>query len=695
MKSYKLISLLVLALAFFSACESERDYPDNPLDKRNQVRFQATIGTVETRATGTEWETGDAIGVYALNGGTTLPDGLYDGKENIKFTTPGNGVFTAASTVISFPESGMLNFVAYYPYNETIEGLAYPIDISDQSLPSAIDLLYSDNAKGATISEPTVALQFKHKLSLLSLTITAGDGVGSLQGLSAKIDNMKTEGSLNLADGTVTPGSTSQSFTLQSSIADKTATAVAILLPGQGLQEATVTFSLGGQEYKWTPEQMDLESGKKYSYTIQLSTSGLTLLQPGATIEDWEDADTGSGIVVLTPEEDGSEEEYWTVSELRSKFTGSATTIADDVRVKAVVISNLAGGNSTSLKNLVVQDETGGISLRFTANNETLDFGDEVEISVKDQQLSEYNGLLQLNNIPNEKVVKIGAKSVAAAEITAAQLLSGDYESRYVAVKDVQVVAADLSKTLATESSHGSVGMESKNGETFVLFTSKYAAFKNDAVPQGSGTLKGIASVNNSTYQILPTVADDYAGMTGERFGDPGGGETPTGSGLFAGSDFEDWNVFVGALNSYGLKDYATQVEGGRNGSKALQIKGTPSGNDYVFTATVPQGFSAEGKTKIVFYIKGTSGKSLSLNVYNESAKYTAYNLGDYTEEKVVTSSANNQYAGTINTGGEWLKVTLDISGLTINSTAGEDLFALKVGKEVAYDLLVDDITIE
>ena len=48
-----------------------------------------------------------------------------------------------------------------------------------------------------------------------------------------------------------------------------------------------------------------------------------------------------------------------------------------------------------------------------------------------------------------------------------------------------------------------------------------------------------------------------------------------------------------------------------------------------------------------------------------------------------------------IDTKGEWVKVTLDVSELTLNSAVGNNLFALKVGNSAAYDLLVDDITFE
>ncbi|RNC65406.1 fimbrillin family protein [Proteiniphilum sp. X52] len=785
MKSIKFIFFLLFGLLLLNACDTDRDCPENPLEKGNQVKFQAIIGAASsTRASGTEWNTGDAIGVYALNGGTTLPSGVYDGKENIKYTTPGTGSFTAATVGISFPETGTLDFIAYYPYQETINGYMYNIDVANQSNSAAIDLLYSNDAKGATKGNSSVSLTFKHMLSMLVLNIGAGDGVASLEGLTASIRDLKTDGTFNLANGTLATGSTSATITPAGVVSGTNGTLAAILVPGQNLNSSRIIFSLAGQTYEWTPGDMALESGKRYTYSLQLSASGVVMLQPEATIIDWEEADTGTGSIILTPEE--TQNDYWTIAELRSKYTGSNVTITDDAKIKAVVVQNLAGGNSTSKKNIVVQDETAGVAIRLVADNADLDFGDEVEISLKDQQLSAYNGLLQVNNLPNANVTKVGEKPVVAKEITAAELLSGNYESQYVAVSNVQVVEADLSKTFATTNAHGSINMEAESGEAFVMFTARFAAFQAETVPQGSGTLKGIASVNNTTYQVLPTVAADYAGMTGTRFGvtntltvspetiqfEATSGDTKdititasgawtattegtgftvsslggtgnatvtvtanaaagvsgkviftldgtaltkevavsqktaggtTGNILFPGSDFENWDAFLGSLGSFGLSTdgYASHTtNGGRDDSGALLLKGTPSKNDYTFTAVVPEGFSAVGKTKIVFYIKGTSAKSLSLNVYvgtgtTMGTDYKCYNLANYSAEGTLSATNSNNYSGIINTGGNWMKVTLDISGLTLNSTAGQNLFGLKVGNNAAYDLLVDDITLE
>ncbi len=206
-------------------------------------------------------------------------------------------------------------------------------------------------------------------------------------------------------------------------------------------------------------------------------------------------------------------------------------------------------------------------------------------------------------------------------------------------------------------------------------------------VDQVNGQISDWEVVDGDDIIVNP---DDNGGTEPEPEPQPTTGEL-----LFPGADFEDFAAFTGVLNSFGLKNYATEAAGaGRNGSTALHIKGTPAKNDYLFTAMNNAGKDFSGKTKISFYIKGTAaGKSISCNVYTDGGQYKAFNVGDVNNADVnVSVAANNQYAGTI-TADDWVKVTLDITGLTL-PTSG-DLFAFKVGKEVAWDLYVDDITIE
>lgn len=203
-----------------------------------------------------------------------------------------------------------------------------------------------------------------------------------------------------------------------------------------------------------------------------------------------------------------------------------------------------------------------------------------------------------------------------------------------------------------------------------------------------------------TTYQIddIKIIDNDDANCD---FGN-GGGDDPTppsedATPLFVGHDFEDWDSFIGGLNSFGIKSYANQSAGtGIDGSSSLHILGTPAGNDYVFTTLAPEGLPST-YSKVSFYMKGNSEKSVSLNLYIDDSNYYKFNLGTITSSAVIQDSGNNQYAGTINTNGEWVLIELDlsnISDLNVSNTSG-NLFALKVGKDAAYDLHFDNFVIE
>lgn len=183
--------------------------------------------------------------------------------------------------------------------------------------------------------------------------------------------------------------------------------------------------------------------------------------------------------------------------------------------------------------------------------------------------------------------------------------------------------------------------------------------------------------------------------------GGGGGGGTvdppsPNAVPLFAGHNFEDWATFIGGLNEFPIKPYATQgVGAGFEGSNSLNIQGTPTQNDYVFTSKAIAGMPTPYH-RITFYMKGTSAKSVSLNVYKPDGSYYSFNLGTLSGDTSVAVAASNQYTGTIDTGGQWALIELDLTGITdINTTGSGNIFALKVGKEVAYNLDFDNFTIE
>lgn len=220
----------------------------------------------------------------------------------------------------------------------------------------------------------------------------------------------------------------------------------------------------------------------------------------------------------------GHFDKYSNISDIRALYKGADVKITDDIWIKGTVVSDYRhsdnGGlnNNTSQKGIVLQDDSAGIQLYCSENNKSFAFGDVVEVSLKGQTISTYSGLMQVNGIPLANITKLGTATPSPKEITAAELLTNRYESQYVAVKDVQVVVADLGKTFSTAASHTSINMESRDGDKFILFTSKYASFKDEKVPQGSGTLKGVACVFNTSAQIILAQKSDASGLTGKRF---------------------------------------------------------------------------------------------------------------------------------------------------------------------------------
>lgn len=213
------------------------------------------------------------------------------------------------------------------------------------------------------------------------------------------------------------------------------------------------------------------------------------------------------------------------IQEVRALYKGSDYKITEDIYFEGVVLSDFRrkedGGlhNYTSAKTMVVSDGEAGLMIRLTEDNKDLVRGQKVRVFLKDQVLSVYNGgPLQVSDLPRDHIVADGKENPVAREITVQELLSGKYESTYVAVKEVQVKDDYIGHSFGNADNHTSIPFEGKSGGEFDLFTSKLASFINETVPAGSGTLKGIAGVFGSRCQIYVSEKGDYAGLTGERY---------------------------------------------------------------------------------------------------------------------------------------------------------------------------------
>ncbi|MBR2437137.1 MAG: BACON domain-containing protein [Alistipes sp.] len=247
------------------------------------------------------------------------------------------------------------------------------------------------------------------------------------------------------------------------------------------------------------------------------------------------------------PEPEPTPGDTMTIADVLAK--GEGATIGGVI--EGVVISNMELNNLTSKKGMYVQDETGALQFYLAANHEFA-FGTKVKIDLTTATLGSYNGAVQVSGVALDKITVVSTgNAVEAKSVSMADFLANKYEGQYIALEGVQVAASDLSNTWVMGGAHTSIAMEDANGNSFVVFSSKYASYGAETVAQGAGTIKGISSISKGAIQIIFAQASDYAGLNGERFGDDSGeepGDDPVSPEGWAGRD--DFNT-ISSNSSY------------------------------------------------------------------------------------------------------------------------------------------------
>ncbi len=194
-----------------------------------------------------------------------------------------------------------------------------------------------------------------------------------------------------------------------------------------------------------------------------------------------------------------------TIGDIRNLYTGTKTKAPANSFVKGIVISDKANANINA-QNLILQGADGkGIVVRFAGTGgHSFLLGDEIEVIVSDQEISEFNASLQLNAIPVANAKKTGTGTVVAKEISLSQFIANfeSYESTLVSI-------SNLTFPVAAKYDNGSAGIVLTDGaESVILFTAKTATFANAVPPVGAkivtaiaGQFKAAASTTNG-YQL-------------------------------------------------------------------------------------------------------------------------------------------------------------------------------------------------
>lgn len=656
-----LCSIALMALTL-TGCQQERGLAPDQTPQDGSEVAQFTAGPVTRVVSGTSWEGTEVIGISNVTKAeATTTNVAY------KATSAGSTTnFADQGTKLLLPgDKSQVTFAAYYPYASTIsEGKASYIISKGSDQP----VLFA--TQSGTAANPKLPFTFKHKLAQVKIVLTAQEGLNLSDISTVFFKGGVTDVKMNVLTGELTTGTTKGDITLTK---EAEGTYSSYVVPQAVENTFAFVMTLGGKSYTLSIDKVNkaptkLDSGFSYTFKAKLTKDGKVVNPDGSTIGGIEDGGKGDGGNV-TPD-------------------GPSTPAAAQ---KLPFANNFK--SATSLDPFTAFSESGNEAWRIDNSGEYK----------RGASMSGYNGGAKAN------VDWLITPALDFTGATAPMLFlnhtighAGNVQEEQQVLISKDYVSGDPTKATWTKLTITYPGKPAKgnfsatDSETDL---SAYAGEKNIHI-----ALKYTSTDQSSSQWQIGKI--EVKGATGTEPGteNPGtepGTEEPgtkpeqptTGNLLFPGADFEDFAAFTGKLNNYGLKNYATQAHDPDQG-KVLQIKGTPKKNDYVFTVENVEVKTAN-PTKITFKLKGTAGKSLSFCVYTDGGTYKAINLGDVTGDTTAGVAGNNQYTGSIDTAGKWVTITLDISEVNLNTSGSGNLFALKVGNEVPWDVMVDDFKIE
>lgn len=284
--------LLAAALVTLAACGSDKDGDNTPINEDPvAVKVTGSINNVEvikTRAADNQWENDDRIGVSGTSGKLAY--------NNIPYKYDGSSDFTPESDVIYFgATTGTFN--AYHPYVANDESITK--NIVDQE--KTLDFLYAKNLE-VNINEPTLALKFDHKMSLLKLHMEAGEGFTNddfkdNSKFEVELSGVSSQATFNIKNGEVTAGG-AKGISFRPTVYTETIKGqqsyyLIIILCPETIQDG-ITFSYIKDNIPYDAlltandggtNAMTMEPGKEYEYTVTVDKEKVNV--SSVTINDW------------------------------------------------------------------------------------------------------------------------------------------------------------------------------------------------------------------------------------------------------------------------------------------------------------------------------------------------------------------------------------------------------------------------
>lgn len=187
--------------------------------------------------------------------------------DNIGFTY--SGEWTAATPIYWKDETTKADFYCYYPYASRISSVeAYPFAVkADQSSVAnykASDFLWG-KATGVAPTKDAVGITVKHAMSNVIVKLVAGNGYTAedMASASVAICGLKTNSTINLATGAITPTGNAQEITPMVENDYRRA----LVIPQSVSNADLIKVTIGDKVYTLN-QSVEFKSGKQHTCTL-------------------------------------------------------------------------------------------------------------------------------------------------------------------------------------------------------------------------------------------------------------------------------------------------------------------------------------------------------------------------------------------------------------------------------------------
>lgn len=297
-KRYFIITLFVLIFG----CNSDSDIPQNETGKGAVILFGGKITNIVSKAI-TEGETFPStasIGIFSWghNKNNATEQVIRKDLNNTPYTksSGSNDFISTTEAHYSVNPDTLLNFYAYYPYNEaaTATPLSISFDLTKQN-----DIMWATPVldKDKTTADQKVNFSFNHILSAITLIFKKADDIKEDMILqSVSMENYPSTIQLNVQTGELSATASTSTFPLIENLniaitpTETTVVTNFLLYP---VDKPVFIVRMSDKDYR-IESKKGFEKGKRQTYTFTIQASDISL---SGSITPWADGGTSNETV--------------------------------------------------------------------------------------------------------------------------------------------------------------------------------------------------------------------------------------------------------------------------------------------------------------------------------------------------------------------------------------------------------------